>query len=290
MNVLILEDELITAEELQHYLREIVPDVQILAVLETVEEAVEYLGGQSAPPDLTRREAAPPDLIFSDIQLADGLSFEVFEQVQVRCPVIFCTAFDEYAMQAFTANGIAYVLKPFDQKAIAASLARFDSFQSHFQDRPVVAGEPTAQPDPTPLNAARPDAAQPDLNEPLQRLLSQLRPAQRSTFLVNQRGKYFPVLVDDIAFCYTEHEIVWLQKRSGEKYAVEYTLDELESLLSPVQFYRANRQFIIRFEAVKELEPYFNRKLLVRLLPAPPEPVIISKAKATEFMRWLEQR
>lgn len=278
MNVLILEDELITAEELQHYLREIVPDVQILAVLETVEEALEYLGGQpdltrreAAPPDRTRREAAPPDLIFSDIQLADGLSFEVFEQVQVRCPVIFCTAFDEYAMQAFTANGIAYVLKPFDRKAIAASLARFDSLQNHFRPN-------------------EPAVAPPDLNEPLRRLLDQFKPVHRSTFLVNQRGKYFPVLVDDIAFFYTEHEVVWLQKRSGEKYPVEYTLDELESLLSPVQFYRANRQFVIRFEAVKELEPYFNRKLLVRLLPAPPEPVIISKAKATDFMRWLEQR
>ncbi|TAE30670.1 MAG: DNA-binding response regulator [Cytophagales bacterium] len=266
MNVLILEDELITAEELQHYLRDILPDVQILAVLETVEEAVEYLEGHPSP-----------QLIFSDIQLADGLSFEVFEQVPVRCPVIFCTAFDEYAMQAFTANGIAYVLKPFDRKAIANSLARFDTLQNHFQ----VANEP---------GAAQPAPAPPDLNEPLQRLLSQLKPQTRSSFLVNQKGKYFPVLVDDVAFFYTEHEVVWLQKASGEKYPVDYTLDELESQLNAAQFYRANRQFIIRFEAVKELEPYFNRKLLVRLRLATPEPVIISKAKATDFMRWLEQR
>ena len=96
--------------------------------------------------------------------------------------------------------------------------------------------------------------------------------------------------VEDIAFFYTEHEVVWLYKSSGEKYAVDYKLDELEALLNPSQFYRANRQFIIRFEAIKEFEPYFNRKLLVRLQPATPEPLVISKAKATDFMRWLEQR
>ncbi|RIV23894.1 DNA-binding response regulator [Fibrisoma montanum] len=256
MDVLILEDELITAEELQHYIRDIIPGVQILAVFETVEEAVDYLS-----------DHASPDLIFSDIQLADGLSFEVFEQVNVRCPVIFCTAFDEYAMQAFNANGIDYVLKPFDRKAIAGSLAKFNGLQTYFQQH-----------------------NQADLNEPLQRLLSQLRPAQRSTFLVSQKGKYYPVSVNDIAFFYTEHEVVWLQKTSGEKYPVDYTLDELEALLNPTQFYRANRQFIIRFEAVREFEPYFNRKLLVRLQPATPEPLVISKAKAPEFMRWLEQR
>lgn len=294
MNVLILEDEQITAEELQHYLRQIVPGVQILAVLETVEEAVEYLSDQpdriataNRQPDRTR-----PDLIFSDIQLADGLSFEVFEQVSVRCPVIFCTAFDEYAMQAFTANGIAYVLKPFDRKAIAASLTRFESLQTHFQNRPRLTGElPDAQPETQQLpDRTGAPVRRPDLNEPLRRLINQFKPAQRSSFLVNHKGKYFPVLVDDIAFFYTEHEIVWLQKSSGEKYPVEYTLDELENLLSTVQFYRANRQFIVRFEAVKELEPYFNRKLLVRLRLPTPEPLIISKAKAGDFMRWLEQR
>lgn len=289
MNVLILEDEQITAEELQHYLREIVPGITILAVLETVEEAIEYLSGQSQPDATEHSPNRPgqtrPDLIFSDIQLADGLSFEVFGQVQVRCPVIFCTAFDEYAMQAFTANGIAYVLKPFDRKAIAASLARFDSLQTYFREGPRLGSEPTDnQP------ALQTDRTQPDLNEPLRRLLSQFKPAQRSSFLVNHKGKYFPVLIDDVAFFYTEHEIVWLQKSSGEKYPVEYTLDELENLLSAVQFYRANRQFIVRFEAVKELEPYFNRKLLVRLRLPTPEPLIISKAKATDFMRWLEQR
>lgn len=264
MTVLILEDEPITAEELQHYLRNIEPNVQIVAVLETVEEAVEYLREQ---PGLPR---PGPDLIFSDIQLADGLSFEVFERVKVRCPVIFCTAFDEYAMQAFTTNGIDYVLKPFDRKAIAGSLSKFNNLQTHFQRNAPI--------------------AQPDVNEPLQRLLSQLRPAQRSTFLVNQKGKYYPVSVEDIAFFYTEHEVVWLHKSSGEKYAIDYKLDELETMLNPAQFYRANRQFIIRFEAVKEFEPYFNRKLLVRLQPATPEPLVISKAKATDFMRWLEQR
>lgn len=266
MTVLILEDEAITAEELRHYVRDIDPTIEVLALLETIDDAVHFLQTHDSP-----------DLIFSDIQLADGLSFAVFEQVPVRCPVIFCTAFDEYAIQAFATNGIDYVLKPFDRKAIAGSLSKFRTLQTAFQGVLQRSQSSTVPPPP-------------DLNQPLQRLIDQLRPARRSSFLVNYKGKYYPVPVGEIAFFYSEHEIVWLHKSSGEKYALEYTLDALETLLDPAVFYRANRQFIIRFEAIREFEPYFNRKLAVKIQPAPPEPLIISKAKAGEFMRWLEQR
>ncbi len=259
MTVLILEDEAITAEELRHYLCDIDPAIEILALLETIDDAVHFLTTH-----------ASPDLIFSDIQLADGLSFEVFSRVPMHCPVIFCTAFDEYAVQAFSTNGIDYVLKPFDRKAIAASLSKFRALQTYFQ---------------------RDTPASPQLlNEPLQRLIEQLRPARRSSFLVNYKGKYYPIPVSEIAFFYTENEIVWLYKLSGERFAIDHKLDELETLLDPTVFYRANRQFIIRFEAIQEFEPYFNRKLAVRLHPASPESVIISKAKASDFTRWLEQR
>lgn len=259
MTVLILEDEAITAEELRHYVRDIDPAIEVVALLETIEDAVHFLNTKPSP-----------DLIFSDIQLADGLSFDVFDQVPVRCPVIFCTAFDEYAMQAFAANGIDYVLKPFDRKAIASSLTKFKALQTYFQ-----------RDTPTP---------QPVLNEPLQRLIDQLRPTRRSSFLVNYKGKYYPIPVSEISFFYTENEIVWLYKSSGEKYALDHTLDELETMLDPTQFYRANRQFVLRYEAILEFEPYFNRKLAVRLNLPTPEPVIVSKAKAGDFMRWLEQR
>lgn len=259
MTVLILEDEAITAEELRHYVRDIDPTIEVLALLETIEDAVHFLTTHGSP-----------DLIFSDIQLADGLSFEVFEQVPVHCPVIFCTAFDEYAMQAFSTNGIDYILKPFNRKSIAGSLSKFRTLQTAFQR-----STPTTQP---------------NLNVPLQRLIDQLLPNRRSSFLVNYKGKYYPVPVSEIAFFYSENEIVWLHKSSGQKYALGHTLDELETLLDPSQFYRANRQFIVRYDAIQEFEPYFNRKLAIKLQPAPPEPVIISKAKAGDFMRWLEQR
>ncbi|MBC3784593.1 LytR/AlgR family response regulator transcription factor [Spirosoma utsteinense] len=259
MTVLILEDEAITAEELRHYVCDIDPTIEVVALLETIDDAVHFLTTKPGP-----------DLIFSDIQLADGLSFDVFDQVPVRCPVIFCTAFDEYAMQAFAANGIDYVLKPFDRKAIANSLTKFKTLQTYFQrDTPI---------------------PQPVLNEPLQRLIDQLRPTRRSSFLVNYKGKYYPIPVSEIAFFYTENEIVWLFKSSGEKYALDHTLDELETMLDPTQFYRANRQFVLRYEAILEFEPYFNRKLAVRLNLPTPEPIIVSKAKAGDFMRWLEQR
>ena len=263
MTVLILEDEAITAEELRHYVRDVDPTIDVLAMLETIEDAVHFL-----------RMHGSPDLIFSDIQLADGLSFEVFEQVPVRCPVIFCTAFDEYAMQAFSTNGIDYILKPFDRKAIANSLTKFRTLQTAFQG----------------VFQRNTPATEPSLNEPLQRLIEQLRPTRRSSFLVNYKGKYYPVPVSEIAYFYSEHEIIWLHKLSGEKYVLGHTLNELETLLDPALFYRANRQFIVRFDAIREFEPHFNRKLVVKLQPPPPEPVLISKAKAGDFMRWLEQR
>ena len=259
MTVLILEDEAITAEELRHYMCDIDPAIEVLAMLETIEDAVLFLNKHGSP-----------DLIFSDIQLADGLSFSVFEQVAVHCPVIFCTAFDEYAMQAFANNGIDYVLKPFDRKAIAGSLSKFQTLQTAFQRSTI--------------------PALPILNEPIQRLIDQLRPTRRSSFLVNHRGKYYPISVGEIAYFYYEQEIVWLYKSSGEKYAMSHTLEELETLLDPSLFYRANRQFMVRFNAIQEFEPYFNRKLTVKLQPASPEPVLISKAKAGDFMRWLETR
>jgi len=255
MKTVIVEDEHITAEELVYYLKKIDNQIEILATCESVEDAISYF-----------EENGCPDLIFSDIQLADGLSFEIYEQVKITCPIIFCTAFDEYAMQAFNANGIDYILKPFDQKAIERSITKFHSLKDYFRK------------------------SAPDIHDDqIKNLLVQLRPkTKRSSILINYKGKFFPVPVSEISFFYTENEIVWLIKTNGDKFAVNYTLDDLEEFLDGEEFYRANRQYIINKTAVKEFEPYFNRKLAVKLYQDAPEVITVSKVKATEFMKWME--
>ena len=264
MKILIIEDEYITAEELENDILESAPQAKILARLESIEDALHFLKTQE-----------PPDLIYSDIQLADGLSFEIFEQIPPPCPVIFCTAFDEYAIRAFNNNGIDYILKPFDRKNIEASLAKFQNLKHQFQAKTSAFDTKTEQP----------------FQEQIQRLLAEMRPSSyRSSFLVQHRGKYLPIVTNDIAFFFTEHDNVWLVKMNGEKYSTNQTLDDLEKTLDTAQFYRANRQFIINFDAIKEFEPYFNRKLSVKLTTPLPEQLLISKEKSTHFIRWMEQR
>jgi two-component system, LytTR family, response regulator LytT len=262
MKILIIEDEYITAEELEKDIQDALPDARILARLESIEDTLHFLKTQPAP-----------DLIFSDIQLADGLSFEIFEQIAPPCPVIFCTAFDEYAIRAFQNNGIDYILKPFNRQSIVTSLAKFQNLKQHFQTQ-------------TPPIENKKDKS---FNEQIQKLLAELRPAtHRSNILVQHRGKYFPISTNDIAFFCTEHETVWLTKLNGERYPTNQILDDLEHTLNTAQFYRANRQFIINFDAVKEFEPHFNRKLSIKLSLPTPVPLLISKEKTTQFMRWME--
>ena len=254
MKVLIIEDEQRTAQNLQAILCELEPNIQILGILDSVEGAIDYLGSQPMP-----------ELIFMDIQLADGQSFEIFQEVEVRAPVIFCTAFDEYALQAFQVNGVDYILKPFDRESVGRALAKVKNLQNFFQQSP-------------------------SSLEKLAGLIHQLKPAYKSNFLVGHRDKLLPVAVQDVAYFYIEHEITFLNTFDGKRYVVNHTLDELEKSLDPRQFYRANRQFLVNFRAVSEVEHYFARKLLLRLNANTKEPVVISKAKASEFLMWMEQR
>lgn len=255
MKTIIIEDEYITAEELSYYLRKIDPGLEIIATLESVEESVTFLEKNGCP-----------DLIFSDIQLADGLSFEIYEQVTISCPIIFCTAFEEYAIQAFNTNGIDYILKPFDEKAVQKSLEKYRNLTKIF-------GSSTNE----------------SLDTKIKRLLSEVKYlGKRTSMLVNHKGKYFPIAVEDIAYFFTENEIVWLYRKNGEKYVVDHTLDELEKMFESKDFYRANRQYILSRYAILEFEPYFNRKLAVKLTQHTPELITISKIKTTDFIRWVE--
>ena len=266
MTVLILEDEYPAAERLQRLLLEAAPGAQVLAALDSIAGALSWLAAHPAP-----------DLILSDIQLADGLSLEVFEQALVRSPVIFTTAYDAYAIRAFKANSVDYLLKPVKLTELQAALTKLREWRS-----------PVA-----PSSAASPPAAgiADDTARRLERLLDSLpRPDRqyKTRFLVRSGEQFLPLSVNQIAWFQSRHETTTLVATDGRRFVVDYTLEQLESLLDPRQFFRLNRQFIAQLPAVQRLHPHFNGKLLLDLYPAPGEEVLVSREKAAAVKQWLE--
>ena len=254
MNIIIIEDELKAARSLENMIAEVRPQAKVIAQLQSIESSVKYL-----------TENKQPDLIFMDIQLSDGLCFEIFKSVKITSPIIFCTAFDEYSLEAFKANSVDYVLKPFSKTDIADAFRKVDELKNFFQQ-----------------------SIMPDLGT----LLSQIAPppAGKKSFLVFKHNKYTTVSTDSIAFFYIRNEATSIMCFDQQEYSLSQSLDQVISLLSPVQFFRLNRQYIVNFNAIKEVEPYFMRKLFVKLTIPTPEKLLINKEKAPVFLNWLENR
>ncbi len=260
MKIVIIEDEPITARELKFILRKIMPDVNILDTIDTVEGSIDFF------------KTTQPDLIFSDIHLADGSCFDIFNKVEVKSPIIFCTAYDEYAIEAFKTNGIAYILKPFDEETVGAALHKVKTLFNFSTPPPSVSSSNL----PFDLEA-------------LAKILSS-KEKFKSSFLVSKGGKLIPVDISNVAFFYIKNEITMLYTVKGDTYMTDYSLESLEEAVSPHDFYRANRQFLISRRIVKEVEQYFARKLLVKTHTPAPEHIIVSKAKATDFTKWLDSK
>jgi two-component system LytT family response regulator len=261
LSILILEDEYPAAERLRRLLAQAAPEAQVLAVLDTVAGAVAWLGSHPAPA-----------LILSDIQLADGLSLDVFAQTVVRSPVIFTTAFDQYALQAFRANGIDYLLKPIKLPELQAALGKLRYVGEDAARKPEEAASGTSS-----FN--------------LERLLDALPRPQRpykTRFLVRQGESLLPLPSTEAAWFWSRHDTTTLATHDGRRFVVEHTLEQLESLLDPSQFFRLNRQLIAQLPAVRRLVPHFGGKLLVELAPAPSDEVVVSKEKASAVKSWLE--
>ncbi len=252
MNIIIVEDELKTAQALEKMILAIQPNAKIVGRYQGVEDTVAALSG------------GLPDLIFMDIQLADGLSFEIFRQVNISCPVIFCTAFDEYALKAFKNNGVDYVLKPFSREDIEEAFRKVDELKNFFQQNKTL-----------------------DLSE----LLAQLQaPKGKTSFLVFINQKYKTIHIDDIAFFYIRHDATWIMCFDKQQYPSNQSLDQLAQAVSAQQFFRLNRQYLVHFKAIKEVEPYFMRKLYVRLVIETPDKLLVNKEKTSSFLGWLENR
>ena len=260
MTVLIVEDELRPARALQRLLHEVRPGTQVLAHVESVADTVAWL-----------QENPVPDLLFMDIHLSDGSSFEIFRRVEVTCPVIFITAYDEHALEAFQVNGIDYLLKPISREGLQRGLQKFDALRRHYAS--------TAAPAPETL---------PNLPE-LLRTMQQLSeaPAYHTSWLVPHKTKLLPIAATEVAHFVIRHSAVHLTTLAGTQYPLDSPLDELEAQVDPRQFFRANRQVLFARASVVALEPHHNHRMLVHLQPAPAEDVIVPKLRVSELRRWM---
>jgi two-component system response regulator LytT len=252
MRIVIIEDEKLTADNLSETILKIVPDAQIIACLNSVSSAISWF-----------QINEQPDLIFSDIQLGDGLCFEIFKTIPVNTPVIFCTAYDEYALKAFDANGIDYILKPFDETTIEGAFHKYNTLKNKFT------GNIT------------------NLDQIIQ-LFENKKKQSKSSVLVYKQDKILPIRFDDIAFFYIENEITHLITFNNKQYTINQTIEKLEEISSDY-FYRVNRQFLINRKAIKEASQYFARKLSLTLVIPFKDTITVSKNKVSGFLNWLSE-
>ncbi|MDP5202376.1 LytTR family DNA-binding domain-containing protein [Flavobacterium sp. DG2-3] len=251
MKILIVEDESINASRLKRLLEELESDCEIVAIIDTVVDTVAWLNSNPCP-----------DLITMDIRLADGLSFAIFDEINITCPVIFTTAYDEYAIRAFKVNSIDYLMKPIEKTELEFALSKFKSLNKNETSVTNITGI---------------------LKELIQ------KPVFRMRFLVTYRDGYKSVDVSDIDFIYSEFKTSNLFLKSGVIISIPQTMEELEQELDPNIFFRANRQFFIRAESIKSIANYFNAKLKIQLKLDPEREVIISREKTPFFKQWMDR-
>ena len=251
MNVVLIEDEKLVSDDLTDILQSLDGSINITKTISSVKEAVHYFKNNSTP-----------QLIFSDIQLGDGYSFEIFKQMQTTAPVIYCTAFNQHSLQAFENNGIAYVLKPYTKTTIKQALDKYQALKKTF-------------------------TLQQQIN--YDQLIAAIagNSTKPQTLLVNYKNKIIPVKINEIAFFTIEHKTTSLVTLQNQQFTIHHTLDELEEI-SGSGFFRANRQFLINRSAVKEVLHYGLRKLFVQLCVDTSEEVVINKVKITPFLNWLK--
>jgi len=250
MNYLIIEDEKVAAKRLTELIGQYNHSSELLGILQTVKDTVVWL-----------QNNASPDLILMDIQLADGLSFEIFEQVPVEAPVIFTTAYDEYALRAFKVNSIDYLLKPIDFNELVSAL---DKYRTNNQ-------------------AAR----YPQLI--FDSILKKLSRQFKERFMIKV-GEHIRVMrTDEIECFFSMEKSTFLMNNAGRSYAVNYSLDQIESLVDPSKFFRINRKYIISFVAISDIISYSNSRLRVKLAKNESDDIIVSREKVQEFKTWLEK-
>lgn len=254
MKILIIEDEIRASQQLQLILNKLFPSMKILDCLESIEDSVEWL-----------KSNEHPDLIFMDIQLADGLSFEIFQLVQVNAPVIFTTAFDQYSIKAFKVNSIDYLLKPIQEKDLVHAIKKYQELFAHKKNSKI-------------------DSLT------IEKLINNLTPDKsRKRFIVKEGSSMTFVQVEDIAFFYSEDGVSFLVTHHHKRYIVDMTLDTIEKDISPTQFSRINRSQIIHIHAIDKIHPYFNHRLKLDIKGNTKLDFIVSRKRVNSFKDWVNQ-
>lgn len=250
MKVIIIEDEGIASRRLVKLIEEVAPEMEVIATLASVESGVKWC------------ESHPlPDLIFLDIQLNDGYGFDILDALESHPPIIFTTAYNEFAIRGFKYNGLDYLLKPIDKNELERAVQKYR--QSPY---------PKA------------NAGEPNIHE----LQKHFQRQYKHRFMAKV-GNYFSTFnVKDIAYFKSDDGAIWLTTHEGKSYPIEYTINQLEEILNPVYFFRINRKYMVSLDSVTEIHQYFNSRLLLKLRPSQDESVIVSRERCSDFKLWLD--
>ncbi len=249
MKFIIIEDEKPAAEKLQKALRKIDPGLELVTVLRSVKESLDWF-----------REKPVPDLIFMDIELTDGSSLQIFDEVVISCPVIFTTAYDDYWQAAFEHNSIDYLLKPIREEKLQLALFKYDKLKQYFAEHLKELSDFTKNP-------------QTD--------------AYKKRFLVKLGADYISIATADIAYFYATHKLVCMVEKGGRKFILDQSLSDIEKQLDPGLFYRVNRKYILQMNAIRRIRSYPKSKLIIEVSPAAAEEIIVSQENAMAFKAWM---
>lgn len=258
MKVLIVEDEELAVKKLVKTLAAVDPDAEVVGVADSIMATVKWIN-----------ENPLPDLILMDIELSDGQSFEIFNRVAIKCPVIFTTSYDEYALKAFKVNSVDYLLKPIQKEDLDSALQKMHQLKSMY-------------------NQSDPKGGDMNIESLVKELQEKLQLKEyRKRFLVRHAQKLVSVDTDEIAYFFSDGRLNFFKTHDNKKFVVDYTMDELEEMLDPQKYFRISRSFYISVNSVEQIHDYFGNRLLLHLKPAVDKESIVSREKVTDFKKWM---
>lgn len=252
MKIVIIEDEHYAAEKLKNELVKLNPKIEVLEVIDSCAECLLFFNSNT-----------DYDLVFSDIHLSDGLCFNVLPDLNITKPIIFTTAYDKYALKAFESNGIDYLLKPIQSERLQQALDKYEQLQSN--------------------------QTQPDIYKNLKEILSSAQKSYKERFLCKLGNKIKSIPVSSICYFYSKDKMTFIVDDQHSRYPVNHTLDEIDTMLNPKEFFRLNRQYITNFTAINEIHPYFKGRLKIKLLPHHEEDIVVSTERSPLMKAWLDR-
>lgn len=250
MKVVIVEDEHLAAEKLMQQLHTAAPEAEVVAVLESVEESVNWFA-----------EHPTPDLVFMDIQLDDGLSFEVFDELEIKAPIIFTTAFDEYAIRAFKVNSIDYLLKPIELEALRSALDKYKELYGQHQL----------------------------LEDKVAKVIEQLSRTYKSRFFIKIGNRFQSIQVSKICCFFVQERSTFIKTMEGKTYDLDFSLDQLQKMVDPDQFFRISRNYLVNINCINEIVGYSSTRLKLKLAAELGEDIIVSRDKVSGFKKWMDK-